>query len=266
MVRGAAVLTIVVSLIAILQFFGVTKFQCLVSSCSSTSTSQGSKLSEINAVESLVPGVTIATYESKFGQPVFMNKNQPQNSTEYVFVGTYYYLDAVTDQNGMVLYFAVTTRSKTFNPVFKSPGYPQNVPNFKLTLGVTTFSTLPGTDINGTTQYLAGCEGARSFAYMEMDYLGNPGDYESFGFGVNSAGFYDTKIDTSIFSSNQNYCSGISTLNGGDTQQAQQALQSFRSQEIINTYAVSAPAVTISDYIVNGNLGVNPDQVRTLNP
>jgi hypothetical protein len=40
-------------------------------------------------------------------------------------------------------------------------------------------------------------------------------------------------------------------------------LQPFRAKTIFNTYAVSSPAASISEYIL-WDLGVGRDQVRTL--
>lgn len=266
----ATTLTIIASIIAIFQFLGIARIQCVVSVCSNataTATPQGvdPMTKELQLVEGLVPGVNVGVYQSTFGTPVFINHDHAKGSIEYVFVGTYFYLDAVVDSNGEVLYFAVTTRNKAFHPVFKSPGYPANRPSFQMTLGVTTFAEVSQVN-NVTSDYLAGCVGAHSFSYYEMDYLGRPGAYEYFGFGLNEAGYSNTAESVSVFLNNPNLCTGVSASAGDDVAHVQQTVvQQFRAAEPINTYAVSA-GVMISDYVTGSNLGVDPDQVRLLTP
>src|SRR6266536_3437836 len=96
---------------------------------------------------------------------------------EYVFVDEYFYLDAITDPQRKVLYFAVTIRDKSFHPTFKNQV-------FQIQLGRSKYSDIPGRP--GSAQ---GCFGAHWFAYYETRYFGRPGAYQDFGFGFNTAGY-----------------------------------------------------------------------------
>lgn len=176
---------------------------------------------------------------------------------EYVFDHAFFYVSAVTDNNDAVLYFAVTIKDETFQPIFKSPSYSPNQPSFQIRLGANTFNDIPG-----IPEYIVGCLGARTFSYYETCYLGNPGQYKDFGFGLNQAGYQQNNLagHFSVFDNNSRFCPGASPI----TEQDMVTLQDFRARTIINTYAVSAPHIKIKDYS-GSNLGVYYDQVRTLN-
>jgi hypothetical protein len=115
-------------------------------------------------------------------------------------------------------------------------------------------------DVPGQPEYVSGCLGARTYSYYETRYLGNPGDYEDFGFGFSEAGYLPSNADFSELNNTSQFCPGTSNFTGQDLQ----TLQNLRTQTPFNTYAVSAPGLSIKDY-ANSNLGVNYDQVRTLN-
>ena len=169
----------------------------------------------------------------------------------------HFYLKAVTDINDAVQYFAVTIRDETCKPVFKSPDYPVNETSFQLTLGANTFSDIPG-----LPEYMAGCLGAHNISYYETRWLGNPGHYKHFGFGFNQAGYLSNNAGAylSVLANTPHLCPGTSAY----TEQDLVALNDFRTKVAFNTYAVSAPFVTIEDY-AGSNLGVDYYQVRALN-
>lgn len=208
-------------------------------------------------IEDLAPGVNIGSYENIFGVPTYLNQNKVLKTKEYIFVNTYFYLDAVTDTNDEVLYFAVTIRDATFNPVFKSPGYRENQPIFQITLGISTFN-----DVDGLPKYIDTSVGAHYFSYYETRFYGNPGDYEEFGFGLNEAGYIPNIAETyiPILDKIQDHVG-----NSGYSENDLETLKDFRTKISFNTYAVSAPGVSLEDYNL-ANLGVDYYQVRTLNP
>src|SRR6266536_4948675 len=231
----------------------------LVPALESPSPDQALKQALLKKVEALVPGVDISVYQDIFGAPIYRDPGTDMKTTSYTFVTRFFYLYAVTNVHSAVQYFAVTTRDKAFTPRFQSPSYPLNQTDFHITLGVSTF-----TDIPGQLEYIAGCLGAHDFSYYETRYLGNAGHYEDFGFGVNIAGYW-AKVDASVFSvfrDTSKYCPRAPYYTSEYTEQDLVALDDFRANVVINTYAVSAPNVRIADYI-GSNLGVNYYQVRT---
>jgi hypothetical protein len=212
----------------------------------------------IKDVEGLVPGVNISVYQDKFGKPMFTQSLTEKNIKEYVFVNPHFYLDAVTNSSDAVLYFSVTIRDETFQPIFKSPGYPKNQPSFQITLGVSTFGDIPT-----LPEYIISFLGAHDFSYYETRYFGNPGHYQYFGFGLNQSGYFSSnaKAYISVFANNALYGERVWAI----TEQNLAILEDFRTKVAFNTYAVSAPSVVINNY-AGFNLGVNYYQVRTLNP
>jgi hypothetical protein len=209
------------------------------------------------ALGELTPGVNINIYQDKFGEPMFININAEKKTKEYVFIHSYFYLDAVTDIDDTVQYFAITIRNRTFKPIFKSPGYPVNHPSFQIQLGVSTFST-----ISNRPEYIIGWVGAHDFSYYETHYLGNPGHYQNFGFGLNESGYLPKELRDyiSVITGNPQYHSGKSI----QAEEEFSTLRDFRSKMIFNTYAVSIPFKKIKD-LAGSSLGVSYYQVRTLN-
>ena len=210
----------------------------------------------LDKVEKLVPGVDVSLYQDTFGKPTFINhksffmnpNDEMRKFIEYVFVDEYFYLDAIADADGKVLYFAVTIRDKSFNPTFKNQV-------FQVTLGISKYSDIPG-----RPRSAQGCYGANWFAYYETKYFGRSGAYEDFGFGLNSAGY-------STMSSPRAYSGLLSTTHnchGTLSDQEIESVKDLSADEVFNTYAVSAPVIQITDY-AHIILGVNYDQVRILN-
>ncbi|HYU74783.1 MAG TPA: toll/interleukin-1 receptor domain-containing protein [Ktedonobacteraceae bacterium] len=212
------------------------------------------KQEALDKVEKLAPGVDISLYEDKFGKPTFINHessfinpNEKMGKfVEYVFVDKYFYLDAVTNSEGKVLYFALTIRDKSFNPIFKNQV-------FQIRLGISKYSDIPG-----GPDFAQGCYGANWFAYYETRYFGRLGDYEDFGFGFNTAGYYP-ESNKMVLRGLTNSCQGRPLSN-----QEIKSMKDLNADETFNTYAVSDPAIKISDY-ADTILGVNYDQVRILN-
>jgi hypothetical protein len=211
----------------------------------------------LDKVEKLVPGVDLSLYQATFGKPTFINhksffmnpNDEMRKFVEYVFVDEYFYLDVIADAEGKVLYFAVTIRDKSFNPTFKNQ-------IFQVKLGISKYSDIPG-----GVRSAQGCFGANWFAYYETKYFGRPGAYEDFGFGFNTAGYYNTESSVRAY---RGLLSTTHNCNGTLSDQEIASVKDFSADEVFNTYAVSAPGIQITDY-AHIILGVNYDQVRILN-
>lgn len=115
------------------------------------------------------------------GAPVF--KNQLGKYIEYIFVNPDYYVQAVTNANGKVLLYSVTTRSDSFNPEFNLGVMQEDRKPFVVVLGKTTFGRIQG----DPTQITGGFSNRRQ-SYREMYYFGNPGLYQNFNLALCDAG------------------------------------------------------------------------------
>ncbi len=213
------------------------------------STAYFNKREILRKVEWLKPGANIGVYLGKFGDPMVINHYEDKNIKEYVFIHNYFYLVLITDMNDEVRCFAITIKNKAFKPTFKSPGYPTSRPSYKIKLGVSTFSEIPG-DPEHISSYLMAHYG---HSYYETFYFGRPGYYLHYAFGINDTGYEPKDLPRwrSVFSTRY------------DTDSIPEELEVFRSTATFNTYAVSNDSMSFRD-IFPGSLGASYEQVRRL--
>lgn len=200
----------------------------------------------LRKISRLAPGTTLAFFTANLGTPVFVWTEG--ETKRYVFVDRLFYIEAVTDSDNTVLMYAVTTRSKHFNPKLTLGPYSSDKSTVRVQLGKTTFTEIDALEHEGTV--ISGM-GARRIFYAEQFYFGNPGLYQQYAVGCNDAGFM--RRDESI-------TFGVLNENAGNTRDPR--LQSFRKAMLINTYAVGAPHFDMNSII--GRLGADYDQVRVL--
>ena len=249
--RKAALLSLLIAVVAcILGSVGTTAAVLVVPEFRQLVGLDPRPKSLLENVERLAPGVDISVYQDEFGKPAFINHFDTKKIKEYVFVNTDFYVDAVTDINDAVKYFAVTTRNASFHPVFQLPN--------QITLGVSKFS-----DIQYGPSYVVGCTYLKTFTYYETLNASGASNYQEYGFGVNPAG-YISNVNTlwSYMDQHREFCPD--TSGSVQTKPDLEVLKNIRSQTIINTYAVSAPDVIIKDNTSSIYLGVNSDQVSLL--
>ena len=218
-----------------------------------SSTPYFNKRDLLRKVEWLKPGMNIGVYLDKFGNPMVINHDEVKKRKEYVFTNTYFYLVLIADMNDEVSCFAVTIRKKAFNPTFKSPGYPQSKPSYKIKLGASIFREIPDQP-NYIHSHLMAHYG---HSYYETFYFGRPGFYLKYGCGINDAGYHPKDVSgwSTVFSARYD-TSSIS-------EETLKELQDFRSTAIFNTYVVLDGNMNIKD-VFERNLGVSYEQVRRL--
>jgi hypothetical protein len=189
---------------------------------------------------------------------------------ENVYVDRDFYVQVLTDIDNSVLGFAVTTRSNRFRPKLVSPGSLWHEPGwlrrrlrldgrltpiFKVRLSKTRFREL------GQPMKLSGGMGAHTFSYWEAHWLGNPGNYQYYVFGVNDAGAKAFDSASVLFPPESNWEVHWRDDAGTDFH-AVSHLASFRRAAVINTYAVIGPTMTIDDYPLP--FGPEVHHVRTI--
>ena len=69
---------------------------------------------KVLAVEALRPLMTVAQFKARLGEPTIRNV-LPAGTVEFIFVDRDYYVQAIAEDES-VIFFAVTTRSREFNP------------------------------------------------------------------------------------------------------------------------------------------------------
>ena len=117
------------------------------------------------------------------GEAAILNFSKDKKQKEYIFVDPDYYVQAITNSDDKIETYAITTRSKDFNPVLR-------IRSVKFQLGKTTF-------------YNKGDKPADCFAfagntapsYYFESYMGwNGTTYRDYMLGYNDAGFGDRSI------------------------------------------------------------------------
>ena len=199
-------------------------------------------------IEALATETHIDYFSSLLGPPVF--KNRHGTYREHIFVNPNFYVQAVTNTDGTVLLYSVTTRSRRFNPRLNLGIMESNGETFIVVLGKTTFAKIRGEPIK-----IEGSVGARRMSYREKYYFGNPGLYQNYNFVLCDAG---NVPDGEVNPGDVKY----ESMDGIDTQKLPSRLMRFRETCPINTFSVSAPHSDIDDKIPA--IGPDYDQVRVL--
>lgn len=128
-----------------------------------------------NIVEQLTTEVQITYFKKLLGDPIFINPARGELK-EYVWVDQLFYVQAIANEDGKVLSYAVTTRDKDFNPEFYGSEGGK--------LGITTLSEFERSDV------CYGQAGAHPpYYYFEQYYLGRPGMYRYYLYGYSNAGY-----------------------------------------------------------------------------
>ncbi|MBT4277305.1 hypothetical protein HOD96_00950 [Candidatus Falkowbacteria bacterium] len=101
---------------------------------------------------------------------------------EHVFINNLCAITAITDEDGKVFVYSVTTLSGDFIPEITL-----NNINLVFKLGVTTFKEIEN---SLSKPYIDGIIGVNWFNYYEEYYLGRPGNYQVYIFSINENGFF----------------------------------------------------------------------------
>jgi hypothetical protein len=213
-----------------------------------------------NTLRGLTLEVPISEFKAKLGNPKIIN--QHKRLREYVFVDKSFYVNALTElATDKVVFLAITSRRADFSPVFTSPGYPESRPSFKVSLGKDVFSK-PLSD--NEPSWISGCVGANWFGYYETHYLGRPGAYQYFGFGMNQLG-YLANPDFSLLL-NADMCEYSSKKGNTISAHSLNAISRWRASTVINTYAISIEPIeeVMAEVSRMGILGVDSNQVMRI--
>jgi hypothetical protein len=193
----------------------------------------------------LSAGVTIGFFRELLGPDVFARTNGSRR--EHIFINKYCYVQAVTDLEGTVVAFSVTTRKRWFHPKLVLGPYSLTGEKLKVRLGRTKFFELQRF---ARPQDVSSSLGAHSFHYSEEYYFGNPGKYQTFVFAINDAGH----CQYSQPPTHEDCATGV----------ANAAVAEFRNRSVINTYTIVAPLVSAKDAMGGFWFGADKQQVRIL--
>lgn len=241
----------------------------------------------------LAAGVRLSTLEAELGTPPTISNDLQaevpewdetqgemvpveRSFQEHIFVDPRYYVQAVCDDQDKVLAFSVTTRSKRFRPTFRFPprlsyrerrrwkqrsGEPFSY-YFEVKLGRSRFTDIEPDWRPMRRAFL----GARTFAYNELYYFGNPGYYQHYGFTMSSAssvglGEPFPPIGEVAELVGRDWAGGPTDADAEELAQSE-ILKRFRREAVVTTYTVLAPHLRPESYPTN--FGPHGDEVRTL--
>jgi hypothetical protein len=206
----------------------------------------GAKRNLYRQLRRLAAGVHIRYFEAILGPSAFSRTKGEHR--EHTFVKKCCYVQVITDLEGTVVLYSVTTRRSDFSPTLV-PG-PYTLDNHCLTirLGKTKFAEA---ETFGKPRSIRSTVGARRFYYYDEYYFGNPARYQTFLLGICDAGYCHRDHP------------GIPVV---DIEANDPAIQEFRQNAVINTYTVTAPLLIAENLLKGFWFGADRDQVRVVDP
>ena len=219
-------------------------------------TSVGQKYESVGA---LATEVQIDYFKKYLGDSVFINYSEDRTQQEYVFVDDDFYVQAVTNSDGKVLAYAVTTRNEAFKPVLK-------LPNVDVVLGVTKFAELGRIEFARCYGLVAATAG--SF-YYESYYFGRPGKYQTYLLGTSDVGYLSASaFGIGMLDQKMKYLEKTedvrNTLVWGQVD-CTSVPEEFREKQSLNTYLVLASSMQTKEEEIKFGFGVGYNQVWLLN-
>lgn len=199
------------------------------------------------------------------GDPVFINYAKDRTQKEYIFVDKRFYLQAVTNSDDKVLAYSVTTRLKDFNPKVWAVPNEQKTP---VVLGRTSLEELASINYGGPRKCYGFIGNTTPSFYFEEYYYGNPGNYQTYLFGLNDAGYWDWQavgleqineaklLERDIYHDVKERTIPVNLYDCGSIP------NKLRKDLSINTTMVVGPFIDPKE--IKFNLGINRNQVRLL--
>ncbi len=195
---------------------------------------------------------TIEYFTSILGAPQF--RNTQGKMREYIYVHPKYYVQAVANTDDVVQIFAVTTRNRSFSPVFDLNVLTGSEFQFVVELGKTTFA-----DLKESPTHVYSNFGARRQWYHESYYFGNPGNYLTYVVAHADAG--GIMPDDAEQVNNVN----VAIRTQEEWNRLDKRVQLFRHRYPINTFGIASMGYEVDadseEYI---EIGADYDTVRVL--
>lgn len=244
--RHPIIVVISIIVIAISQFTtiikGVNSFSKYYSS------TYGWRSEEQATINQLSAAISISKFQEMLGAPLFLRKSGVYE--EYVFKRQGYWVQAITDNQGAVALYAVTSCDDTFKPLIRN-----NPAGKSIQLRETTFKEVYD---GGEPELHYFVSGATANSYLiEEAYLANPGNYQTIFWGYNDAcsNEWDEEIGLAELGS-------YLMEHGSRIDTKQSVIDNFRSRNTFNTFAVSAPLVDAREILNQFQIGIDRIQVR----
>lgn len=141
--------------------------------------SQKAEFDSEQIIGKLATDVQLNYLDEFLGKPVFINFSKNGQYKELIYIEDDFYAQIISDMRDKVLAYAVTMKDKEFQ-------VPIEVAGKEIVLNKSTFSSINDelSKANNCYHFLGNT--APSY-YFQEHYLGNPGKYQTYLFGINSA-------------------------------------------------------------------------------
>lgn len=190
------------------------------------------------ALSRLKTNISLEYALSMFGIPIVKNTFENNKFTEYVYSFKNFYLQMVSDDNNIIIFYAVTIKNEKFKPL---------IPYINAKIGSITFDK--ATD-GVKYKILYNNLSSKYYEYGESFYLGFPSNYKKIYIAYNPAGVDFTKNTTSM---------NINDLEN------QEKIQYMRLHTLPNTYAIGSGLAEEESIINNDNLHIGIDYFTAIN-
>jgi hypothetical protein len=224
---------------------------------------------EYAKLRSLHAGYTFGRFKAELGAPVFSRRNARFHLREDTFRGHGYWVQTVTQADGTVLSYAVTSCDPDFRPKFviTGSGPSSREPDANVVLNDSTFRGVLGRQLDPEVRahYFLGAT-ADTYFYDEF-YGANPGFYQTYVWGLNDAcpsfGQELDRVARKVGYPKLKPRPGTSygtSYNGPVAKSGDWAMR-FRGVARVNTYMETAPVASYND--INRAFHVGVDRLLT---
>ena len=198
--------------------------------------------------------------------PIF--KRVLQKYTEFIFRHEDFYVQVLADADDQVMFYSVTRRNNKFKPrMWPNEAHPQSRPQPPAErLGEATFYDLAPHHVDGIKLFVRAA--TTPTHYIESYYYGNPGLYQNYLAGLNECG--PIEVGHELLAPLMGRPTALGSFAGGldddelDDWLATEEVIAFRKEAVPNTYGLSAPGFSPSEYGPDFPLGPDPVQMRTI--
>jgi len=197
---------------------------------------------EYDRLRRLHAGYTLDRFKAELGTPVFARASADERFREDTFRRRDHWVQAVSDQDGTVVLYSVTSCDEGFRPTFNVPDL--DVDSASLTLRRSNLDDVVSRESDAlvVNDYRQGV--TANTTYIDESYGGNPSNYKTFAWGVNDA---CAEGQRSLEEAHGR--SGYPRLDDfpyrRSVRRANDSVRRFRASAVVNTYAETAPLVPI---------------------
>jgi hypothetical protein len=179
--------------------------------------------------------MSLAAFDHTLGSPVFIRGSTRGGYFESTFRGDGYWVQTVSDRDGMVVENATTSCDSHFSPTISLAGV-----GYRVTLQHSKFSNVEPGESGSPDDYFVSTTGSQNAHMYDEDLGGNGSYYKQLAWGFTDA------CPKGVVELDRYISTGVlkTAGNGGVLDTEAPWIDRFRKSAIVNTYAETAPNVS----------------------